>query len=128
MEPMSRMEHTFALEDGAVRMARHFFAVERFDLPSAFIFPSVEPVLDYINSTRALREPQLPRRISWDDFMNVMGDQVQRLINHFGELVVNKLTGVLIGTDQGGFAADYVSLLDRDQQNDTPNWDNGQSQ
>ncbi len=128
IEPMHPTAHNFYLEDGAMRLAHHFFAVARYDLPSAFIFPSVEPVLDYINSTRALREPQLPRRISWDDFMNVMGDQVQRLINHFGELVVNKLTGVLIGTDQGGFAADYVSLLDRDQQNDTPNWDNGQSQ
>jgi hypothetical protein len=38
-----------------------------------------------------------------DDFISVMGDQMQRLINHFGELVVNKLTGVLIATDGGAF-------------------------
>lgn len=117
VEPMHPTAHNFYLEEGAMRLSHHFFAVARFDLPSAFIFPAVEPVLDYINSTRALREPQLPRRIAWDDFMNVMGDQVQRLINHFGELVVNKLTGVLIGTDQGAFAADYVSILNRDEQN-----------
>jgi SAM-dependent methyltransferase len=116
VEPMHPTAHNFYLEDGALKLSHHFFAVARHDLPSAFIFPSVEPVLDYINSTRALREPQLPRRISWDDFINVMGDQVQRLINHFGELVVNKLTGVLIGTDQGAFAAEYVKRLNHKQQ------------
>jgi hypothetical protein len=85
--------------------------VARYDLPGALIFPSVQPAIDYINSTRPLREPQLPRRISWDDFIGVMGDQMQRLINHFGELVINKLTGVLIATDGGGFVKDYVEKL-----------------
>src|SRR5258708_10372026 len=108
MEPMSRMEHTFALEDGAVRMARHFFAVERFDLPSAFIFPSTQPVLDYINSTRALREPQLPRRIAWDDFIGVLSEQNDPLINHFGQLIVNQLTEHPVATHSRLFAHDYI--------------------
>jgi hypothetical protein len=105
--------YTFQLEDGANRLARHFFAVARYDLPGALIFPEVQPAIDYINSTRPLREPQLPRRIAWDDFISVMGDQMQRLINHFGELVVNKLTGVLIATDGGAFISDYVEKLQR---------------
>ncbi len=71
----------------------------------------MQPAVDYINSTRAIREPQLPPRVSWDDFINVMGDQIQRLINHFGELIVNKLSGALVGTDGGAFAREYTEGL-----------------
>ena len=111
IEPMKPVTHNFYLEDAPRKLARHFFAVARYDFPSAFIFPSTQPVIDYINSTRAIREPQLPRQVSWDDFISVLGDQVQRLINHFGELVVNKLAGVVVGTDVGGFAQEYISAL-----------------
>jgi SAM-dependent methyltransferase len=113
VEPMKPTAYTFQLEDGANRLARHFFAVARYDLPGALIFPEVQPAIDYINSTRPLREPQLPRRIAWDDFISVMGDQMQRLISHFGELVVNKLTGVLLATDGGAFIRDYAEKLNR---------------
>lgn len=111
VEPMKPVTHNFYLEDAPRKLARYFFAVARYDFPSAFIFPSTQPVIDYINSTRALREPQLPRQVSWDDFISVLADQVQRLINHFGELVVNKLAGVVVGSDVGGFAHDYVNTL-----------------
>src|SRR5262249_11609505 len=113
VEPMKPVTHNFYLEDAPRKLARHFFAVARYDFPSAFIFPSTQPVIDYINSTRALREPQLPHQVSWDDFISVLGDQVHRLINHFGELVVNKVAGVVVGTDVGGFAQDYISILKR---------------
>jgi SAM-dependent methyltransferase len=109
-----RLNQHFYLEDGAARLARHFYAVARYDLPGAFVFPTAQPAIDYLNSMRPLREPQLPRRVSWDDFISVMSDQIQRLINHFGELIVNKLTGVLIATDTGAFAREYVSLLQQD--------------
>ncbi|HLY26908.1 MAG TPA: class I SAM-dependent methyltransferase [Aggregatilineales bacterium] len=115
IEPLRPADHQFYLEDGAVRLARHFFAVSRHDLPGAFIFPDAQPILDYIGSMRAIREPQLPRRVAWDDFMSVMGEQIDRLIGHFGELVVNKLSGVLIGTNSGYFARDYVALLNQNQ-------------
>ena len=114
VEPMQSAAQNFYLEDGAMKLSHHFFAVARYDLPGAFIFPSLQPVVDYLNSTRALREPQLPRRVSWDDFMSVMADQIQRLINHFGELFVNKLSGVLVGTNQGGFAEEYINMLKKD--------------
>jgi SAM-dependent methyltransferase len=113
IQPMRPTAHNFHLEDGAMKLSHHFYAVARFDLPGAFIFPAVQPAVDYINSTRAIREPQLPQRVSWDDFINVMGDQIQRLINHFGELIVNKLSGALIGTDGGAFARDYTERLDQ---------------
>ncbi len=114
-EQMKPPEYNFQLEDGPAKLARHFYAVARYDLPGAFIFPTVQPAIDYINSTRALREPQLPRRIAWDDFISVLGDQIERLINHFGELIVNKLTGVLVATDEGAFAEDYVRILKEQQ-------------
>jgi SAM-dependent methyltransferase len=101
----------FNLEDAPAQLAHHFASVARFDLPSALVFPSKQPVLDYFNSMRALKEPLLPAKITWEDFIHQMGDQVSRLITHFGELVVNKLTGVVIGTDVGGFAKEYMELL-----------------
>jgi hypothetical protein len=102
----------FSLENGPVLLARNFRAVARYDIPSALRFPEVAPVMDYINSTQALRESQLPPGVSWDEFMGVMEKQITRLIRHFGELQVQKLAGVLVGTNGGGFAEDYLRRLD----------------
>lgn len=99
----------FFLEDGAMNLGRHFFAVARYDLPGAFVFTSPEPVIDYVNSMREQREPQLPHGIAWDDFIAVLRDQLQRIIRHMGELVVSKLSGVIVATDAGGFANGYVN-------------------
>jgi SAM-dependent methyltransferase len=101
----------FALENGPAMLAHHFRAVARYDIPSVFHFPEVAPVLDYLNSTRSLREPQLPAEIKWDDYMDVMEKQITRLIAHFGELQVHKLTGVLVATNGGGFAREYLRRL-----------------
>jgi hypothetical protein len=43
--------------------------------------------------------------------MDVMERQVTRLIRHFGELQVHKLTGVLVATNGGGFAREYLRRL-----------------
>lgn len=101
----------FSLENGATQLARHFQAVVRYDMPSALRFPEVGPVLEYVNSLRAMRAPQLPDDVTWEEFMDVMEKQVERLIRHFGELQVHKLAGVLIATNGGGFAADYLTML-----------------
>jgi SAM-dependent methyltransferase len=108
---MSKSTAAFSLEDAPVKLSRHFQAVARYDLPSVLVFPTKQPVLEYFGSMRALKEPLLPRRVSWDDLMNVLSDHVQRLITHFGELVVNKLSGVVVATDSGGFASEYVERL-----------------
>ncbi len=102
----------FTLESGPKRLAHYFRAVARYDLPSALHFPEVEPVIAYIDSMRAIREPQLPDEITWDTFIDMMDKQISRLIRHMGELQVNKLSGVLIATNGGGFAHDYLDLLD----------------
>lgn len=106
------LQGSFSLENGTMKLARHFRAVVRHDIPGSFVFSEVQPVVNYIASTRAMKEPELPGDITWDDFMAVMTDQVRRLINHFGELVVNKLSGTLIATNNGGFAADFLNTFD----------------
>ncbi|HEX2906779.1 MAG TPA: hypothetical protein VHO69_07965 [Phototrophicaceae bacterium] len=57
-----------------------------------------------------MREPQLPRGVYWNDMMVIVREQANRLIEHFGELVINKLNGVLVATDRGGFIQDYVTF------------------
>ncbi|HVU14992.1 MAG TPA: hypothetical protein VHD90_27150, partial [Phototrophicaceae bacterium] len=71
------------------------------------------PVMAYLESTRSTREPQLPDSILWDDLMLVMREQVSRVISHFGELTVNKVSGVLIASNQGGFIQEFVDTLAR---------------
>lgn len=105
--------HTsFTLENGTLRLGRHFRAVARYDLPSRFHFPETEPVIAYLDSMRALREPQLPAGVTWEAFLDMVRQQVERLIRYFGELRVEKLSGVLIATNGGGFARDYLARLD----------------
>ncbi|MCZ7539549.1 MAG: class I SAM-dependent methyltransferase [Anaerolineae bacterium] len=101
----------FTLENGPVQVARFFRAVARYDMPSALHFPDVEPVMDYLNSIQAIRAPQLPPGVTWDEFMNVMEKQIARLIRHYGELQVQKLSGVIVATNGGGFAGRYLHGL-----------------
>ncbi len=110
-QPPLPAQTSFALENGTRILARYFYAVVRYDLPSMLVFPSVEPVMAYLESTRSIREPQLPESILWDDLMLVMREQVSRVISHFGELTVNKVSGVLIASNQGGFIQEFVDTL-----------------
>jgi hypothetical protein len=73
----------------------------------------VDPVIAYLNSLRGLREPHLPPDVSWEALMDAMYDQVNRVITLQGELIVSKLSGVLVATDQGGFINDYYGYLQK---------------
>ncbi len=112
-QPPMPAHSLFALENGTRALARNFYAVVRYDLPGSFVFPSIDPVMSYLESTRQLREPQLPRGVLWDDVMMIMRQQITHLINHFGELTVNKVSGVLIASDKGGFIQEYVEHLNK---------------
>jgi SAM-dependent methyltransferase len=109
----------FTLEDAAMILHRYFYAVVRYDLPGALVFPEAQPVLDYLNSMRDLDEPNFPARVNWDDYMAVMSDQIHRLIGHFGELTITKLSGVLVATQQGGFIQPYLGVRQQTSQ-DSP--------
>jgi SAM-dependent methyltransferase len=106
-----RNHDSFFLENGSAMLAHYFRAIARYDLPSALHFPEVEPVLAYLNSMQTLRAPYLPVDITWNEYIDIMGKQIARLIRHFGELEVQKLAGVLVATNGGGFAADYLRRL-----------------
>lgn len=103
----------FALENGARYLRRHFYAVMRHDLPSALRFTEIEPVMAYLESTREMREPQLPTDVAWDDVMAIMRQQVTHLINHLGELPIAKQSGVLIATDNGDFIRKFIETREK---------------
>jgi 2-polyprenyl-3-methyl-5-hydroxy-6-metoxy-1,4-benzoquinol methylase len=101
----------FALENGIRLLSNHFYAVVRHDLPSALVFPDVEPAMVYLESTRDLREPSLPPDVVWEDVMMIMRQQINQLIKHLGELVINKQAGVLIASDDGKFIGEFVAKM-----------------
>lgn len=104
----SQPTERFSLENGVPLLARHFYAVVRYDLPSALVFQQTDPAMAYIESTRDMREGALPPDVEWDDVMVIMRQQINQLVKHIGELVINKLSGVLIATDSGGFIHEFL--------------------
>lgn len=115
-------QHTdpFTLESGTRLLCRHFFAVVRYDLPRSLVFPSADPALAYLNSTRSVREAELPQDVSWDEMMMIVREQMGRLIDHFGELSVNTLSGLLVATDRGDFIDQYTDKLSKVKERTKP--------
>jgi SAM-dependent methyltransferase len=116
VQPPQPASTRFTLESGTKRLSRHFFAVVRHDLPSLFVFPTADPIVDYLDSARSVSEAQLPPGVQWRDVLMVVREQADRLLEHFGELVINKLNGVLIATDQGDFIRQYLEYQARSEQ------------
>lgn len=110
------LHRRFSLENGSRMLSKHYYAVVRHDLPGAFVFSQVDPILDYLESTRSVREQQLPDNVSWDQVMLIMREQITNLIASLQTLVVDKLTGVLIATDSGGFIEGYLEARERHEQ------------
>lgn len=102
--------HRFTLESGVRLLSRHFYAVARYDLPGRLVFDDPDPLMDYLESTRSLREPQLPSGVTWDSVMLIIREQIKNQLNYFGEMVVNKLSGVLLATDDGGFIEAFETM------------------
>lgn len=101
----------FALENGIRLLSRHFYAIVRHDLPGALVFPDVNPAMEYLESTRDLREAALPDDVVWEDVMMIMRQQINQLIKHLGELVINKQAGVLIASDDGRFIGEKIATM-----------------
>ncbi|MGB1286407.1 MAG: class I SAM-dependent methyltransferase [Aggregatilineales bacterium] len=106
----------FALENGTRILSRYFYAVVRHDLPGSLVFPDVDPAIHYLESFRNLRETQLPDDVVWEDVMMIMRQQINQLIKHLGELVINRQTGVLLASNKGGFIRTFTELQDSEQQ------------
>jgi 2-polyprenyl-3-methyl-5-hydroxy-6-metoxy-1,4-benzoquinol methylase len=105
----SSINEAFALENGTRILARNFYAVVRHDLPSALVFQETEPAMAYLESTREMREGNLPADVEWDDVMVIMRQQINQLVKHLGELVINKQNGVLLASNEGGFIREFLS-------------------
>ncbi|MBK8026885.1 MAG: methyltransferase domain-containing protein [Chloroflexi bacterium] len=117
MTPLQPPQINFSLENGAQQMAQHFFAVVRHDLPGTLVFPEPAPAMRYLETWRAMREPLLPLGVKWEDVMLVIRDQINRIIKHFGDLSVEKLSGVLIASNHGGFIREYRETADHPTRN-----------
>lgn len=103
--------NNYTLENGVRRLARHFHTVVRHDLPTALVFAEIEPVITYLDSLRAFREATLPPDVTWEALMEAMYDQVNRVITLQGELVVSKLSGVLVASNRPHFVETYTKQL-----------------
>lgn len=101
----------FALENGIRLLSRQFYAIVRHDLPSNLVFPDVEPAMKYLESTRDLRESSLPDDVVWEDVMMIMRQQINQLIKHLGELMINKQAGILIASDDGRFIGEGIATM-----------------
>ncbi len=105
------IHNAYSLENGTRMLARQFLTVVRYDLPSAFVFPHADPLIHYMDSLRSLREPLLPKGVLWDDVLLVMREQANRVIAALGELVIQKVAGVLVASDGGGMLTDFIYRL-----------------
>lgn len=103
--------NNYTLENGVRRLARYFHTVIRHDLPTALVFPEIEPVITYLDSLRAFREATLPPDVTWEALMEAMYDQVNRVITLQGELIVSKLSGVLVASNRPHFVEGYTKQL-----------------
>lgn len=111
VETQLPIHSNFSLESGTRILARHFYSVVRYDMPTSFIFKTTDPLIDYMMTLRQLREPALPQGVAWDDVMLVIREQANRVIAALGELAIQKVAGVLIASDTGGITQDFVRRL-----------------
>jgi len=86
----------FNLENGLVYLEPHFARVTAHRHESAFVFPEVEPVLAYINSTRDTLRADLPPDRTWAEFLAALREVVEAEIALRGEFRVSKTAGVLV--------------------------------
>jgi SAM-dependent methyltransferase len=110
VQPPLMASDLFSLEGGLRRLSRYFYTVIRYDMPGALIFSEIEPAMEYLESTRTVREPQLPRGVHWDDVMMIMHQQFTHLLDNLGELAFTKQSGVLIASERGGYLQQFVEM------------------
>ena len=121
--------HLFALENGTRQLARHFFAVVRYDLPSTLIFPSIEPVMTYLDSTRDVHKryerlaacarnltlPTLLVRGGSSDVVSEEGVRDFKVLCPHAETVDVQQAGHMVAGDRNdAFTSAVVAFLDRE--------------
>lgn len=87
------LSHAFSLENGEDLLRGSFTAVTRHDFHSALIFPSPQPVIDYLESSQDWYQEHLPAT-HWDRFIHATHQLLADHIAQHGEYRVHKLAGV----------------------------------
>lgn len=98
--PLPAILH-FNLEEGGALLQPHFATIKRVDLPSAFVFPHPQPVIDYLATTKERYDAALPAFMSWTDLAQTLHTLLSQHIAAHGEFRVNKLTGVFVCQNGG---------------------------
>jgi len=92
---MGQVFRRFDLDTGMAYLEQRLRVTTR-RLESEFVFPSVEPVLAYVNSMQTEFRDDLPTGRTWGEFMAVLRDVIQAELAAHGEFRVSKNVGVLI--------------------------------
>jgi SAM-dependent methyltransferase len=92
---MGTVSRRFDLDSGMAYLGQRL-RVTTHRLESEFVFPSVEPVLAYVNSMRSELHDDLPPNRTWGEFMAVLRDVIQTELATHGEFRVSKNVGVMI--------------------------------
>jgi SAM-dependent methyltransferase len=87
---------TFTMERGAALLQHAFAQVERRDVTSTLVITDAAPLLAYIGSMRALREPLLPAGVAWQAFMAEVELRVQATIAAHGAFHAQTHAGVFV--------------------------------
>ncbi len=96
-DPMSYNRLPFTLEDGAQILGSAFAQVRRIDKTNAFVFPTPQPVIDYLGSAKERWESLLANAgISWEQVETALTSLLSDHIAVHGEFRVNTLTGVFV--------------------------------
>lgn len=86
----------FTLENGATLLQTQFETVTCHVLDAALLFPAVEPVIDYLATTRERHVAQLPSGVTWNELAAVLTRRVQAQIDAHGVFRVSKRAGVFV--------------------------------
>ncbi len=87
---------SFTLENGNKLLERHFDSVIRQDLKNALVFPTAQPVLDYINTSPKYYMGDLLQGIRWETVEAAIRRAVNDHIAKEGTFRIQKLTGVFV--------------------------------
>jgi SAM-dependent methyltransferase len=86
----------FRLEDGALPLGAAFEHVERREVKAELVIPEIEPVLRYLHSMRATREPGLPAGVTWEALMAEAQQHVAAEIARSGAFRAATHTGMFV--------------------------------
>jgi SAM-dependent methyltransferase len=85
----------FTLENGEGYLRAHFPRVEKREVPSALVFTTPDPVIDYLASGRQ-HYFEAQTTLGWEAFAAALRRRLEAHIADAGEFRVQKLTGVFI--------------------------------